>query len=76
MKTITFYEIQSGSGIYCKDGQSNFETEKNAIDAAIEFKQNPRISNPAMPDESVEYWKNKTYVIIKKTIITEEIKSV
>lgn len=77
MKTSTHYEIEEGNGrIGNKKGIYRFDTEKEAIDEAIQFKNNPRSHNTKMSDENVQYWQSKMYIVVKKTIITEIIKTI
>jgi hypothetical protein len=71
--TTKFFEINDGSGNTGKDGHYNWATYEEAKQIAIEFKNDPRSHNPKMTDENVTYWQNRTYTIVKKTIITEEL---
>jgi len=76
MNTNTYFEIQDGSSTIGVDGNYRFATQESAAKVASHFKQNPRSHNENMTDESVNYWKNKTLVIVKKTIQTEELQTI
>lgn len=73
MKTITYYEVSDGNGYIGKDSNYHFETQQDAVDMITAFKNNPTSHNEKMTDENIAYWKNKTYSVIKKTIITETV---
>lgn len=76
MKTTTYFEVQHGNGLIGKNSTYYFATEKEAVDMAMEFKNNPRSHNPKMEDSNVKYWANETYKIVRKTIETEELKTI
>lgn len=76
MKTTTFYEIWDGNGWIGKFGNYHFDTKKEAVRVAKEFKENPRSHNENMTEDNVAHWKKRTYTIQKKTIITEDIASI
>ena len=76
MKSYTYFEIQDGSGTIGKDSNYSFSTQEEATKVATEFKNNPRSHNEKMTDENVAYWKNKSYTIVKKIILTEELQTI
>jgi hypothetical protein len=73
MNKQTYYEVKDGHGYIGKNSQYKFNTAQDAIDMATEFKNNPRSHNEQMTDENVQYWMNKTYTVIEKTVTTKDI---
>lgn len=77
MKAETYFEVQHGNGgVIGKNSTYSFKTEQEAIDMVTEFKNNPRSHNPKMDDDNVKYWMNTSYTIVRKTIETEELKTI
>lgn len=77
MQTTTYFEVKNGKGagggLVGKNSKYTFDTRKEAVEMAKEFKANPRSHNPDMTDENVQYWSSRTYVVVKKTVTTEEL---
>lgn len=76
--TVTVHEYYQGvdGGSYFSDntnsvGRHQFDTFEEIRDAIKAFQENPRIHNPKMTDENVEYWKKKSYTIQK--VVTTKI---
>lgn len=78
MKTRISFIVKISQSCYMtgKDGSHIFNTEKQATDEAIEFKNNPKSFNENMSDESVEYWKAQNYTVVKETVTFEELKTI
>lgn len=71
---------KNGSG-YFSDNRSSaqdwrFDTYEQLIEALEAFKENPRLHNPSMTDESVEYWKRREYTIQKIVTTTIDIHNI
>jgi viroplasmin and RNaseH domain-containing protein len=75
--TTTHWEIKSGAGLfYDSNGNYRFNSVEHAERVITEFKNNPRSHNPSMTEENVQDWKHRTYTIVCKTVIIEEIKTI
>jgi len=74
IKKQTHYEIKVDSEtIYCKHGNYQFSTKKEAIKVATEFKKDPRTHNQNMCEQTFNYWKNQTLTIVKVITIREDL---
>lgn len=75
--TCTYFEIKHGNGVIgsskWSDYKYSFPTQEEAVREATEFKSNPRRHNENMSDSNVAYWQSQTFIIVKKTIHTEEL---
>lgn len=76
MKKQTHYEIKVDTAIIGKHGNYQFSTKKEAIKVATEFKKDPRTHNQNMCEESFNYWKNKTLIIVRVITIREDLTTI
>jgi hypothetical protein len=73
METSTkiYFEIRHGNGTIANAKKESFFSQKQeAIDAATEFKNNPRSHNDLMTDANVLYWKSQSFTIVEKVVTT------
>jgi len=76
-KTDRYYichgEDIHGGRITGADGNHSYATKKEAAKQAKLFKDDPKGKNPAMSDDSAEYWKNQPLCIVR-VVETQEVK--
>lgn len=72
------YQIQHGDSgtITGRKGQHSFDSAAEALNEAVEFKNDPRCHNPNMEESNVQYWKTQNFTIIKKTVVTDYLQTI
>jgi len=55
---------------------SGLQSETEAIKSAIDYKNDPINHNGEITEKSIEFWENQTFTIVKKTVKTQEIRTI
>lgn len=67
------YQVKCGNNVIQKKEKTTFDTFSEAFELAKAFKENPRVYNPRMKDESFEYWKVRNYDVVQITTIETKL---